>query len=338
MCDECHVGRVNNTSATTQAGTLHAYTTHPTQQLLVDTARANLKPDASIAANLRIGLGAAPELLARRPPDAPGTTGNIDCQTCHAVHGPTWAPPASTTCSRSTTPRAPTARPSARAATTAATPASRSARWPRTSSPRCRPASTPTTRSTTSATRRSTRRASRSRPPGTNLSTPNSDRGAQPLFHAAGAPACSSCHDTHGGLDATPLLRGPQPVAGFGAMNYNDWCFACHTYARSSRTTTTPWSATCATSCARLRRLPRRRRHDRHGRAQRLLVLRAPALRDQLRLLRGLPHRRQPDGLRPRRAQGRPDLHRGHAARHARRDPRRGHRCTTPRTRRTRPS
>ena len=36
--------------------------------------------------------------------------------------------------------------------------------------------------------------------------------------------ACTSCHDTHGGITATSMLRGPNTVGG----GTGDWCFNCH--------------------------------------------------------------------------------------------------------------
>lgn len=51
------------------------------------------------------------------------------------------------------------------------------------------------------------------------------DGGATPFDPATGvAPACTSCHDVHGGLPSTSLLYGPNTV-GDGAGN---WCFNCH--------------------------------------------------------------------------------------------------------------
>jgi predicted CXXCH cytochrome family protein len=50
----------------------------------------------------------------------------------------------------------------------------------------------------------------------------NHDRAASP-FYAAGSPTCSSCHDAHGGLTGTSLLRGPENPA-----NPDGWCFECH--------------------------------------------------------------------------------------------------------------
>jgi hypothetical protein len=52
------------------------------------------------------------------------------------------------------------------------------------------------------------------------------DAGATPIDVAAsGQPACSSCHDVHGGLPATSLLYGPN------TQGAGDWCFCCHSAA-----------------------------------------------------------------------------------------------------------
>lgn len=230
MCNACHAGRANNASATTEPGTLHAYSTHPTAQtLLADTARANLKLVGAIAPNLRVGTPAAPNYaLGGHLNDAGGTTGSIDCQTCHAVHGPTQDTPGRND----------------QLAIENATGAGGNALCEG-----CHfgglageqvgsvvaylqaglPAGEYSDHPIDNLVNGSFYPTGNAIPANWMLATPNLDRGAQPYF-AGITPACSSCHDTHGGLENTPLLRGPQPVAGFGAMNYNDWCFACHTY------------------------------------------------------------------------------------------------------------
>ena len=50
------------------------------------------------------------------------------------------------------------------------------------------------------------------------------DSGATPFAPASSQqPACSSCHDSHGGLPGTSLAYGPAiPAAG------GDWCYSCH--------------------------------------------------------------------------------------------------------------
>lgn len=51
------------------------------------------------------------------------------------------------------------------------------------------------------------------------------DRGATPFDRAASeAPACTSCHDVHGGLPGTSLLFGPDT----GGGGEGSWCFNCH--------------------------------------------------------------------------------------------------------------
>jgi hypothetical protein len=61
----------------------------------------------------------------------------------------------------------------------------------------------------------------------------NNDSGASALYGpvATATPTCQSCHDTHGGIENTPLLRGPQASGAWAPLSYNDWCFACHSAA-----------------------------------------------------------------------------------------------------------
>ena len=52
--------------------------------------------------------------------------------------------------------------------------------------------------------------------------------GAAPIDTAARqGPTCVSCHDVHGGLPGTSLLRAPNTVA----EGKGDWCFNCHSAA-----------------------------------------------------------------------------------------------------------
>jgi predicted CXXCH cytochrome family protein len=52
--------------------------------------------------------------------------------------------------------------------------------------------------------------------------TDNTDRDRQASpFYTDGSPTCSSCHDAHGGITATSLLRRPQ-------NSPDGWCFECH--------------------------------------------------------------------------------------------------------------
>ena len=55
--------------------------------------------------------------------------------------------------------------------------------------------------------------------------TTDQDTPASPFWGgtapASNAPTCSGCHDTHGGISATSLLRSPSASA-------DGWCFECH--------------------------------------------------------------------------------------------------------------
>ena len=44
------------------------------------------------------------------------------------------------------------------------------------------------------------------------------------VFNTGGKPRCSSCHDSHGGFPGKAMLRTPLP----GKAN-GEWCFSCHT-------------------------------------------------------------------------------------------------------------
>jgi len=226
LCEKCHGGRVAN-GALTRAlpGLTRSYSTHPTRRALVDTARANIKAVADIAPALKVPTPAAPGwALGGHLND----TGDLDCQTCHAVHGPTQGFPGLQdllAVDNATTDG--TADPSllcegchyggAAGEQVGSVllgeysdhPIDASGNRP------FYPTGVAIPAGWTAAT------------------TQNSDRGAQPFYTGVTkTPVCSSCHDTHGGISDTPLLRGPQASGAWAPMSYNDWCFACHAVAQ----------------------------------------------------------------------------------------------------------
>jgi predicted CXXCH cytochrome family protein len=234
LCEECHGGRVNATPERSLAGFTRAFSTHPTGRPLGDTARANIKAEAGIAANLRVALAAAPNytLGGHLRPGAPANL--IDCQTCHAVHGPTLGTDGlqdllavdNTTADGSATASqlcegCHFGGAAGEQVGSAVLQAGLGAGlWSD------HPVDAAGNRNfyPTGATIPATWLAA---------ATPNKDRGAQPFYTGATkTPVCSSCHDTHGGIANTALLRGPQPVGVWGAFSYGDWCFACHTAAQ----------------------------------------------------------------------------------------------------------
>ena len=229
MCDQCHPGRVNNAplraAANTFTGTLHAYSTHPTRQTIADTARANVIPAASIAANLRVAIPAFPTYALGGHIEG---ANQVDCQTCHAVHGPTLGTPGNNdllAIDNTTGPGGSSLCEGCHFGGLSGEQVGAVAAYVQATLPAGEFSDHPIDAS-----------VGRSFYPNgvmipanwQTLGTPNSDRGAQ-LFYGgtgataatAGAPVCSSCHDTHGGIMNTPLLRGPQPTAGFAAMDYN---------------------------------------------------------------------------------------------------------------------
>ncbi|MHB8836140.1 MAG: cytochrome c3 family protein [Candidatus Methylomirabilia bacterium] len=219
LCDECHEGRSNSTSLTSIPGFTRAYSTHPTSQLLGDTAQANIKIVDNVSAVLKVAIPpAAGWVLGGHLGDSGGDTGVIGCQTCHAIHGPVAATPglAKLLTIDNTTP-ANTATPSRlcegchyggdageQVGSVVAQAGLSAGQW---------------------SDHPIDANANRSFYP-TGVALPAAWSGAQP-FYLNQVPVCSSCHDVHGGIADTPLLRGPVG-AGWPALDYDDWCFSCH--------------------------------------------------------------------------------------------------------------
>ena len=247
LCDTCHPKRINDTAiparSTTLPGDARPYSTHPTAQPFGDQNRANIKDLGAIDANLKVAVSAVWTVA---PADAwrlgghldGGATGNLTCQTCHAVHGPTQGTAGLYNLlakENDTLPGANT--PSALcegchfggdageqvgsvpAAVQSALPAGSWSDHP-----------------IDAAGNRLFYPTGTVIPnvwQGGNL---NNDSGATALYGpiATPKPTCQSCHDTHGGIENTPLLRGPQnPVTtDMMSFSYDVWCFACHAAAQ----------------------------------------------------------------------------------------------------------
>jgi len=231
LCLQCHAGHDNNSAIRSIAGSARFFSTHPTRRSLGDTARANIKTEAEIDPNLRVGMPAAPN-YALGGHLSSGATGVLDCQTCHAIHGPTQGAAGLTSLlAIDNVTTAGTADPSllcegchygGAAGEQVGTIVPQSGL----------PAGQWSDHPIDGNSNRSFYPTGAALPTlWTAASTPNFDLGAQPFSGTTTntVPVCSSCHDTHGGMAGTALLRGPQPTGVWGAFSYNDWCFACHT-------------------------------------------------------------------------------------------------------------
>lgn len=239
LCDDCHPGRVNNASATNvsetgMTGHGGVWSTHPTRQTIADTARANLIAAASINASLRLPMGTTADGNYRLGGHIQGTD-QLDCQTCHAVHGQ-YGPPAvtgindllaidnstvlgtsgSVLCEGCHYGGQAGQQVGSVAGMDQATLGAAGGYSDHPMDDLGNRAFYPTSVAL----------------PAFWTDTTDGDRVAQPLFAANGAPVCSSCHDMHGGLTDTPLLRGPQATGNYATVDYNIWCFACHTAAQ----------------------------------------------------------------------------------------------------------
>jgi hypothetical protein len=225
LCNECHAGRMNPTPLRGAANTRtlggRTYSTHPTTVAVVDTARANLKALADVqATNLAKVVAAAPAYaLGGHLVSPTGDSGALDCGTCHAVHGPAQGTPGLLDL----------------LAINNATGASGSAlcngcHEGGAGSANGVGAINPSDHPIEDAVGTAFYPVGAALPTNWTVAGGQVDRGAQPFFTTGvtGTPACSSCHDTHGGVGGTALLRGPLPTAVWGVMSYDDWCFACH--------------------------------------------------------------------------------------------------------------
>lgn len=231
MCDECHPGRVNNTAGRTTAGTARSYSTHPTQQPLGDQGAANIKAEGAIDAYMRTAIGAAYALGGHLGlSTGTGDTGDMDCTTCHAVHGPQQDNTSSY---------------DDYLAYDNTTPASIPGTGPLNLCEGChfggaegeQVGSNVTTPVEDSDHPIDTRVGRAFYPTGVDVPAlwvgggENNDRGPQSFYPSSGplTPVCSSCHDTHGGIAGQAILRGPITAAGDYTFSYGAWCFVCHT-------------------------------------------------------------------------------------------------------------
>lgn len=231
LCEGCHQGRANDAAATALPGESRDYSTHPTQRAIAGTPRANLKVDAEVDPKFLVPFNAAPNWALGGHLSA-GASGTIVCSTCHAVHGPVLGTPGlKDLLAIDNETSVGTAEPSrlcegchfggaageqvGSVVLQADLAAGEYSDHP-----------------IDAVVNRSFYPTGAVLPAAwENGTTPNVDRGSQP-FYLGLTPVCSSCHDIHGGIADSPLARGPQPTDGWGAMNYGDWCFACHTAAQ----------------------------------------------------------------------------------------------------------
>lgn len=232
LCTACHKGRVNSAplrgSLNTFAGT-RAFSTHPTAIAIASTARASVKtladPGTAPGVNVPYTSSGAYALGGHRVATAnaaSATAGNMDCGTCHAVHGVRQglAPATALLAINNTT----------------GTGGSALCNY-------CHNGGVgagnvgllngatdhPIDDSTGTAFY----------PTGTVMPTLwNGQRSGESASPASffttgvtGTPACSSCHDMHGGIATTALLQWPQASAD-NTFSYNTWCWVCHTAAQ----------------------------------------------------------------------------------------------------------
>jgi hypothetical protein len=199
------------------------------------TGQANIKTIAQMDAAMKVATAAAPAYtLGGHLNAAAGNTGNMDCQTCHAVHGQASpvAPglPALLAINNQVYGTNPSAlcegchfggNAGAQVGTFITAPVADS------------------DHPIDSRIGRAFYPTGVAIPDGTHVvadwgvSGPNNDSGASPFFTngVTGTPVCSSCHDTHGGIPGSALLRGPSVTlagAETWTFDYDEWCFVCH--------------------------------------------------------------------------------------------------------------
>jgi len=241
LCNNCHAGRANDTATrTTTAASGRNYSTHPTNRTIAPVNATNLKLVAGINNNLKVATPAPASgvgngyALGGHLNDAAGNTGTMDCQTCHAVHGPTQGSTIGINDLLAV----------ANDTVTATNPANNLCEGCHYGGNAGQQVGTFTTAvaadsdhpidaRTGRAFYPSAMIAPQSIPGWVSQGAPNSDRGAQPLWSGTGTstggtPVCSSCHDTHGGIVGTPLLRGPVDGSTLFTFSYDVWCFLCH--------------------------------------------------------------------------------------------------------------
>jgi len=238
LCETCHPGRINNDSATSYPGNLiRPYETHPTLQDFLDTPRANMKLIGDIDANLKVATPVAPGyVLGGHLSDPAGDEGLFDCMTCHALHGP--APDTPGTVGYLAIDNA-TSDPDGSALCGGCHYGG--AAGEQVGSVLLQSDLSPgewSDHPIDAVSNRTFYPTGVVIPDGSHVpadwdaDNPNGDQGAQPFFPVAeGAPVCSSCHDVHGGMAGTQLLRGPGldiTGAETWTFTYDGWCFTCH--------------------------------------------------------------------------------------------------------------
>ena len=263
MCEECHAGR-NGTAAPgvsrampLPTGATRVYSTHPTDVSMgvtpanrtidtVATMDATLRKDVDAIGNYLYALGGH---LNGVDATGGGDVGPaLNCQTCHAVHGPIGVPE-----DANGLPGEPNLL--AIDNSTGANPgAERSALCEG-----CHGNVTDGTQVGTPTAPLPPGTFEEDHPmdlrdgfaggvvaaiPGDWSPAITGDSGAEPFApDSAGTnplntypqPVCSSCHDTHGGIQDSMILRGPdfgttpENFLPWTAASYDTWCFSCHT-------------------------------------------------------------------------------------------------------------
>ncbi len=242
LCGACHPGRLGNGGSSDhrfKSGSVRSYSTHPTRKALADTDRANIKAKADIHDNLKTAINAAPNYSVGGHLNTDDT---FDCQTCHAVHGVatglgSYLTGIDNLLSLDNT------------NTDGGTNPSQLCEGCHYGGNAGQQVGTVVADGTTIVYADHPLDSQNGRtgfyptgvlvPDGTHVSAvwtgtgPNRDSGAQGFYGAAdgSAPVCSSCHDIHGGIAGTPLLRGPSVTLtgqSTWTFDYDEWCFVCH--------------------------------------------------------------------------------------------------------------
>ena len=254
LCDECHPGRIgpaaNVGTANTQGGTARAYSTHPTGMALAEagtTAAASIRAayDGVFATTIAGtgDTGSPGWALGGHLDGATGDAGNMTCQTCHTVHGAVQGSAVSfdhylalqnTTAPTSVQPSALCEGCHNGGEVNAGTAVGSLG-----------PLVAPdfSDHPLDNQNNRTFYPAGVSIPgmPGNiagidwspGAANTNNDGGAQGFYGAAGVatPVCSSCHDAHGAIPGSSILRGVSATsagAPVWTFTYDEWCFVCH--------------------------------------------------------------------------------------------------------------
>ncbi len=245
LCSSCHSGRLGNGSngatthrlvtSATSAGGRDRWSTHPTRRGMgTDINAVNLKATGAMESSMKVAINAAPNYSLGGHLSS-GATGNIDCMTCHAVHGVCTA-----TGDYNPNGDQYLAIDNASGGGTFASALCEGCHYGGLAGQQVGTQGTSSTISYSDHPIDSLI-GTDFYPTGVDFPTywnaanaaPNYDRGHQSWYDNSGnnGPTCVSCHDTHGGIANTSILRGPSATlvgATTWIFDYDEWCFVCH--------------------------------------------------------------------------------------------------------------